>query len=87
MDDEKVYFKPGDTVILKQGIANRPKMVVVCKVSSYLRNPKTNYFKGIKCRWFSKNQELQEAIFNTKDLVLLEVAEDSSKEFLDFSSV
>lgn len=74
-EKEKVYFKPGDTVILKQNIPNRPKMVVVCKVSSYLRNPKTNYFKGIKCRWFSNNLELQESIFNTKDLLLVEPAE------------
>lgn len=74
-EKEKVYFKPGDTVILKQNIPNRPKMVVVCKVSSYLRNPKTNYFKGIKCRWFSNNLELQESIFNTKDLLLVESVE------------
>lgn len=74
-EKEKIYFKPGDTVILKQNIPNRPKMVVVCKVSSYLRNPKTNYFKGIKCRWFSNNLELQESIFNTKDLLLVESVE------------
>ena len=68
---EKIYFKPGDIVTVKQDIPNRPKMIVVCKVSSYLRDPKSNYFKGIKCRWFSDSKELQEAIFNTKDMQLV----------------
>lgn len=76
--EEKIFFKPGDTVILKQNIPNRPKMVVVCKVSSYLRDPKSNYFRGIKCRWFNSNMELQEAIFNTKDLLIVESAENSN---------
>lgn len=70
--EEKVYFKPGDTVQLKQELANKPVMVVICKASSYLREPGLNYFKGIKCRWFDRNMGLQEAVFNTKDLVLVE---------------
>lgn len=77
--EEKIFFKPGDTVILKQNIPNRPKMVVVCKVSSYFRDPKSsNYFKGIKCRWFNNYMELQEAVFNTKDLILVETAESNN---------
>ena len=32
---------------------------------------KDEYFKGIRCRWFSTRGELQEAIFNTKDLIKL----------------
>ena len=28
MTNEKVYFKPGETVILKQDIPNKPKMIV-----------------------------------------------------------
>ena len=71
--EEKVYFMPGDIVTLKQDIPNKPKMLVICKVTSYLRpkdeDEKTGYFKGIKCRWFTTSQELQESIFNTKDLV------------------
>ena len=26
---------------------------------------------GIRCRWFTTNGDLQEAVFNTKDLTLL----------------
>lgn len=75
--EEKIFFKPGDTVTLKQNIPNKPTMVVVCKASSYIRDPKNNYFRGIKCRWFTNNMELQESVFNTKDLVILEVAENN----------
>ena len=28
---EKIYFKPGDIVTVKQDIPNRPKMIVVCR--------------------------------------------------------
>lgn len=69
--EEKIFFKPGDTVTLKQDIPNKPKMVVVCKASSYIRS-KDNYFRGIKCRWFTTDMELQESVFNTKDLVIIE---------------
>ena len=72
--EEKIYFKPGDIVTIKQDIPNKPEMIVVGKVTSYLRNtniPKSEYFKGIKCRWFTSEQRLQEAVFNTKDLTLI----------------
>lgn len=77
-EKEKVFFKPGDVVTVKQNIKNKPDMIVVCKVSSYLRDQKGNYFRGIKCRWFSNNMEVQETIFNTKDLVLVEPAESTN---------
>lgn len=71
--EEKIYFTPGDIVTLKQDIPNKPTMIVVGRVTSYMRSQKDEnkdtYFKGIKCRWFSNNGELQESIFNTKDLI------------------
>lgn len=73
--EEKIFFKPGDIVTLKQNIPNKPTMIVVCKASSYIRDPKSNYFRGIKCRWFTSNMELQESIFNTKDLLIIKTAE------------
>lgn len=73
--EEKIFFKPGDIVTLKQNIPNKPTMIVVCKASSYIRDPKSNYFRGIKCRWFTSNMELQESIFNTKDLLIIRTAE------------
>lgn len=74
MDLEKVFFNPGDLVILKQDIPNKPVMYVVEKVTtSYKKDGITNtIFKGIRCRWFDTTQNLQEAVFSTKDLCIYE---------------
>lgn len=71
IDDDRVYFMPGELVRIKQNIPNRPTMIVIGKVSNVFKHNqdiKGNVLKGIKCMWFSVNMELQEAIFNTKDL-------------------
>ena len=69
----KTYFLPGDVVTLRQDIPNKPKMVVVKKVDKKIKisDSVTNFFQGILCRWFTTNGELQESIFNTKDLTKL----------------
>lgn len=71
--EEKVYFMPGDVVTLKQDIPNKPIMIVVKKETMPIkldRHSETeDYFKGIRCRWFTVEGVLQEAIFNTKDLI------------------
>lgn len=63
---EKIYFKPGDLVTLKQDIPNKPVMIVTEKKSKTFRLPnndnKAEYFIGMKCRWFTSSNELQEAI-------------------------
>jgi len=41
-------------------------MFVVKVERSIIENP---YLRGIKCRWFTDNGFLQEAIFSTKDLI------------------
>jgi hypothetical protein len=48
-------------------------MIVLKKESYTFKNKdiKEASLRGIKCRWFTKNNELQEAIFNTKDLIKL----------------
>lgn len=71
--EEKIYFLPGDIVQLKQNIPNKPTMIVVKKETSILKNriSDDNILKGIRCRWFTSNGELQEAIFNTKDIYKL----------------
>ena len=71
--EEKVYFMPGDVVTLKQELPNKPVMLVVKKETMNIRtrgvsNIPEDYFKGIRCRWFTTEGILQEAIFNTKDL-------------------
>ena len=70
--NDRIYFMPGDIVTLRQDIPNKPKMLVVKKQTSIYKNKEDNkepILKGIKCRWFTDSGELQEAIFNTKDLI------------------
>ena len=79
--EEKIYFLPGDVVTLRQAIPNKPTMIVVKKEkkmitpkkqsgqASGIVEGKEDSLKGIKCRWFTVNGELQEAVFNTKDLI------------------
>lgn len=72
LDSEKIFFNAGQVVRLKHdNLTNVPNMMVVEKVSrSMIKNgEKETIFMGIKCRWFDKNEVLQEAIFSTKDLM------------------
>ena len=75
LEFEKTYITPGDLVRVRHEIENRPVMWAVEKVSRSIRNSETGIveptFVGIKCRWFDKNECLQEAILSTKDLEIL----------------
>lgn len=73
MEDTNIYFNPGDVVQLKQDIPNKPIMIVVKKETSLFKHDrkiddKRPILKGIRCRWFTTTGELQENVFNTKDL-------------------
>lgn len=71
--EDKMMFFPGDLVTLRQELPNKPVMVVVRKESTIFRDEnKTNSLKGIRCRWFTTTNELQEAVWNTKDLIKVE---------------
>lgn len=71
MEDKTMFF-PGDLVSLRQDLPNKPVMIVVRKESTIFRDEaKTNSLKGIRCRWFTATNELQEAVWNTKDLIKL----------------
>lgn len=63
--DDKVYFKPGDLVRAK--LPNSPVMLVLRKETALFKDNQS--LKGIKCRWFTDSGELQETVFNTKDLI------------------
>jgi uncharacterized protein YodC (DUF2158 family) len=71
MTDEKIFFQPGDLVILRhKDVKNKPVMYVVEKVSKQYKagDEISNVFTGMRCRWFDDNKVLREAIFSTKDL-------------------
>ena len=70
IDDNKVYFLPGDLVEIKQDIPNKPVMMVYRIERSLIRTKdnKDATLRGVKVRWFTENGFLQEAIFSTKDL-------------------
>lgn len=77
LEEDKVYFNAGDVVQLKQDIPNKPTMIVVKKETSLFKHDskrledKRPVLKGIRCRWFTSTGELQENVFNTKDLIKL----------------
>lgn len=72
--EERIFFNPGDLVTLNKDVPNKPVMMVVRKETSMFKNQtnKDNVLKGIKCRWFTTSGEMQEAVFNTKDLQIIE---------------
>lgn len=66
--DDKIFFKPGDVVILRQqDYMHCPTMLVIKKEKSYFNDG----MLGLRCRWFTTNNLLQEAVFNTRDLILV----------------
>lgn len=70
--EEKVYFNPGDVVLLKQEIPNKPLMVVKEVNKAVVREPehggRRGVLFGITCFWFTKDGLYQTEKFNTKDL-------------------
>jgi hypothetical protein len=48
-------------------------MIVVRKESTIFKDEnKLNSLKGIRCRWFTIDNKLQEAVWNTKDLIKID---------------
>ena len=70
LQEDKIFFAPGDLVKLRQDLPNSPVMLV-SKVERYIiKNDIPNPpLRGIKVRWFTTDGMLQEAVFSTKDLV------------------
>lgn len=76
INDDKTYFNAGDIVCLKQDIPNKPTMIVVKKETSLFKHDSKKEDKrpiliGIRCRWFTNDGIMQEAVFNTKDLQII----------------
>lgn len=69
------FYAPGDLVKVRHDIDYVPTMFVTEKMTRNIRNKNgemEQMFLGIKCRWFNANGDLQEAVFNTKDLMKVE---------------
>ena len=76
MEENNIYFNPGQIVQLKQNIPNKPRMIVVKKETSLFKHGQKKEDKrpiliGIRCRWFTTTGAMQEAVFNTKDIELI----------------
>lgn len=73
LDEQKIFFNPGDLCQVKHNVDNRPIMWVLEKTTRSIynkdTNEKENIFLGIKCRWFDNNKVLHEELFSTKDLI------------------
>ena len=72
---EPLYYSPGDRVTVRHDIPNKMTGWIVEKVNKNIKNVEGGYdnlFVGMKVRWFDKNGDLQEAIFSTKDLQLVD---------------
>ena len=74
INEEKVFFSPGQRVTLRQEIENKPTMIVHRVERNIIRSREGGgeLLRGIKCRWFTKDGFLQEAVFSTKDLQLID---------------
>lgn len=69
--DDKMYFRPGDCVRLRQhNLMHSPVMLVLRKETALFKDSQS--LKGIRCRWFTADNQLQEAVFYTKDLIKVE---------------
>ena len=74
-NEEKIFFKPGDTVTFRQNISNKPTMLVkridrvAAKNVEELHNNLNMKLFGIQCMWFDADMKVQMKSFNSKDLV------------------
>lgn len=68
---EKMFFSPGNMCTLKHDIPNKPIMIVQRIERNIMKSNDHNLLRGVRCRWFTKDGYLQEAVFSTKDLILL----------------
>lgn len=69
METEKLFFQPGMKVRCTK-VSNSPEMYVLHKKELVFKDKedKSKILQGMVCRWFTNNGQLQEAVFNTKDI-------------------
>jgi hypothetical protein len=66
-------FEKGELVTFKRDLPNKPVMIVreIVKMTfrDEIEDAKMPMLVGIRCLWFTTNMQMQEAMFNTKDLM------------------
>lgn len=76
LNENYCYYAPGQLVRVRHNVEFRPKMWITEKCSRNIKNPTSGAiepsFIGMKCRWFNADGDLQEGIFSTKDLELVD---------------
>lgn len=72
METDKLFFQPGMRVRCSK-VPNSPEMYVLHKKELVFkdREDRSKILQGMVCRWFTSTGELQETVFNTKDLELI----------------
>ena len=75
MNDNKVYFNPGDIVELKKKVSNAPENMIVSSVdkTSLKMQGSVSRLLGVTCVWFTDNGFIQSHRFDTKDLKHIEL--------------
>lgn len=65
--EDKIYFLPGDVVVLNKYVSNEPDTMLVIGKSN---DSKEQTLIGIKCLFFDKLGAPHEQVFSTKDIKL-----------------
>lgn len=73
METDKLFFQPGMKVRCSK-VSNSPEMYVLHKKELVFkdREDRSKILQGMVCRWFTADGLVQEAVFNTKDIQIIE---------------
>jgi uncharacterized protein YodC (DUF2158 family) len=80
IENDKVFFNPGDVVKIKHPLDYVPAMLVKEKATKMIKGD--SHFQGIKCFWYTTTGEYQEQVFSTKDLSMIKGAYQPSSDFI-----
>jgi len=65
---EKVYFTPGDIVVIKHDLDHKPKMLVQSVDKATMSSERGGMLLGVTCIWYNTMGEVQKHRYSTKDL-------------------
>jgi len=65
---EKIYFTPGDIVVIKHDLDHKPKMLVQSVDKATMSSDRGGMLLGVTCIWYNTMGEVQKHRYSTKDL-------------------